>query len=266
MKNPKLQLTKYKYFSVLFLMFYLNGCADVNTTKTVVYPVVPGLVTSPDFKVIANGHDIWTEKIGAGGFERITRPGVYDKADSQIFTYDHMEDLNVANFSCYGKQSISITASEDIKSYVIHPKNKNIVAEVKGREMTFSIDAPQQLYIEVNNLPHLAIFADPLEENIPSPDAHGVVYYGPGVHDIGEITLQSNQTIYIAAGAVVNADIRGVDVENVKIMGRGSLNGNLRINTSKNFEVKDIRAPARSRQLWHLPPPMTSSPFGCSQW
>jgi hypothetical protein len=106
--------------------------------------------------------------------------------------------------------------------------------------MSFSIDAPQHLYIEVNNLPHLAIFANPLEENIPSPQADGVVYYGPGVHDVGEITLQINQTIYIAGGAVVNADVRGVDLENVKIMGRGSLNGNLRINTSKNFEVKDI--------------------------
>ena len=240
MKNPKLQLTKCIYFSVFLLMFYLSGCTDVNTTKTVAYPPVPGFVTSPDFKVMANGHDIWTEKIGAGGYERITRPGVYEKTDSQIFTYDHMEDLSVANFSCSGEQSISITASEDIRSYVIHPKSKHIVAEVKGREMTFSIDAPQHLYIEVNNLPHLAIFANPLEQNIPSSQADGVVYYGPGVHDIGEITLQSNQTIYIAGGAVVNADVRGVDVENVKIMGRGSLNGNLRINTSKNFEVKDI--------------------------
>ena len=240
MKNPKLQLTKCIYFPVFLLMLYLSGCTDVNTAKTVVYPPVPGFVTSPDFKVMANGQDIWTEKIGAGGYERITRPGVYEKTDSQIFTYDHMEDLNVANFSCSGEQNISITASEDIRNYVIHPKSKHIVAEVKGREITFSIDTPQHLYIEVNNLPHLAIFANPLEQNIPSSQADGVVYYGQGVHDIGEITLQSNQTIYIAGGAIVNADVRGVDVENVKIMGRGSLNGNLRINTSKNFEVKDI--------------------------
>ena len=221
-------------------MFYLSGCSNINTTKTVAYPTAPGHVTSPDFKVRVNGQDIWTEKIGAGGHERITRPGNYEKTDTQIFTYDHLEDLNVANFSCYGEQNITITASEDIKDYVIHPKSKHIVTQVKGDVMTFRIDAPQHLYIEINNLPHLAIFANPLEENIPSPDATGVVYYGPGVHDIGEITLQSNQTIYIAGGAVVNANIRGVNLENVRIMGRGCLNGNLQINTSKNIEVKDI--------------------------
>jgi len=92
----------------------------------------------------------------------------------------------------------------------------------------------------INMLPHLAIFANPLEENIPSSDAPGVVFYEPGVHNIGEIILQSNQTIYIAGGAVVNANIRGDNLENVRIMGRGCLNGNMRINTSKNVEVNGI--------------------------
>ena len=231
---------KHLYFSIFFLMFYLSGCADASTVKTVIYPPVPGLVTSPDFKIKVNGHDIWTEKLGAGGYERIERPGEYEKTDRQIFMPDHMEDLNIANFSCSGKQNISITASEDIKSYVIHPKSKNIVAEVKGSEMTFNIDGPQQLYIEINTLPHFAIFANPLEENVPSPNDNSVVYYGPGSHDVGEITLQSNQTIYIAGGAVVNANVRGVNLENVKITGRGCLNGNMRINTSKNIEVNGI--------------------------
>lgn len=225
-------MKKRDLFILVFLCLMFNSCvsSDTNTVKTVVYPPVPGLVTSPDFKVKANGQVIWTEKVGSGGYENI----------ELNFVSDHMEDLNIANFSCSGGQNISITASEDIQSYVIHPKSKHIVAEAKGREMTFCIDGPQQLYIEINALPHLAIFANPLEENVPSLDDHGVVYYEPGVHDIEEITLQSNQTIYIAGGAVVNANVRGANVENVKILGRGCLNGNMRINTSKNIEVNGI--------------------------
>ena len=223
-------LMKYLFFSVIVLTFNMCVFTDANTVKTVAYPPVPGLVTSPDFRVTANGQDIWTEKLGVGGYEN----------SEQQFVSDYMEDLNIANFSCSGEQSISITTPEDIQNYVIHPKSKHIVAEVKGREMTFCIDGPQQLYIEVNTLPHLAIFANPLEENVPSPDDRDVVYYGPGVHDIGEITLQSNHTIYIAGGAVVNANVRGVNLENVKILGRGCLNGNMRVNTSKNIEVNGI--------------------------
>jgi hypothetical protein len=227
---------KYLFVFISFFgAFAMCGCGGVNTPRTITYPALSEFVTSLDFMVKVNGQEVWTEKVGAGGHEDRV-PQDPDKK----FIPDPMEDLNVANFSCSGKQRIAITVSEDIQNYVIHPKNKHIVAEVKGREMIFCIDGPQQLYIEINALPHLAIFANPLEENIPSPDMHDVVYYEPGIHDMGDITLQSNQTIYIAGGAVVNANIRGEYVENVKILGRGCLNGNMRISSSKNVEVNGI--------------------------
>lgn len=187
-------------------------------TTTVTYPAVPGLTASPYFHVEANGREVWTEKIGTGG----------------------LEDLNVARFSCTGRQEITVTASEAITHYVIRPKSRGIRAKVEGRELRFTLDGPQKLYIEVNDLPHLAVFADPLEENPPREGASGVVYYGSGHHQVGEITLQSHQTIYIAAGAVVQANIRGKDVRQVKIAGRGSLDGNIRIDRAEDLEVEGI--------------------------
>jgi len=116
-----------KFLLFCFILGYtVAGCG--NTGKTVAYPPVQGLATSSNFKVTANGQDIWTEKDGAGGYENNERK----------FFPDQMEDLNVANFSCLGEQRISITASEDIQNYVIHPKSKHIVAEVKGRVMFFN--------------------------------------------------------------------------------------------------------------------------------
>ena len=50
-----------------------------------------------------------------------------------------------------------------------------------------------------------------------------VRYFGPGVHDCGEIALQSNQTVYLAGGAVVHGGITGTDLENIRICGRGIL-------------------------------------------
>jgi polygalacturonase len=209
---------KYLYLSICCLIVNVSVFAEITSAKTLVYTPVPGLITSPDFQVKANGQAVWTERLGAGG----------------------MEDLNIANFSCSGVQTITITASEDIQNYLIHPKGNRLTAKVNGRELTFCIDGPQQLYIEINALPHLALFANPLEENVPAPNARGVMYYGPGVHDAGDITLQSNQTIYIAGGASVNANIRGENVENVKILGRGYLNGNVRIDASRNIEVNGV--------------------------
>jgi polygalacturonase len=106
--------------------------------------------------------------------------------------------------------------------------------------LTLTIDGPQKLYIEINGLPHLAIFADPPEVNAPQPGDAGVVYFAAGAHDPGTINLQSNQTIYIAPGAIVNANVRGDSLQNVKIIGRGRLQGNVEISRTTNLEVNGV--------------------------
>ena len=111
---------------------------------------------------------------------------------------------------------------------------------INGNELTFKISGPQKLYIEINHLPHLAIFANPLEVNPPKENGPGVVYFGPGNHNPGQINLKSNQTIYIAGGAIVNANVRGNDLQNVKILGRGSLQGNIRISGTSHLEINGI--------------------------
>jgi len=74
----------------------------------------------------------------------------------------------------------------------------------------------------------------------PKQGDPGVVYFGPGRHDPGQIELQSDQTIYIAPGAIVNARVRGTDLQNVRITGRGILQGNVRISGTTNLKVDGI--------------------------
>jgi hypothetical protein len=195
------------------------------SAKIVAYPAPPGLKTSPDFTLKANDIPIWIERIGSS-----MHAFNYDLYGSRV-----LEDLNVANFSCSGKVTLKITVSVNIDSFLIRPKNRNIIAKVNGREIFFTIPGPQKLYIEINGLPHLAIFANPLEVNSPKPGDPGVIFYGPGTHNPGSINFQGNQTIYIAGGAVVYADIRGKNLHNVKIAGRGILQGNVKISGTSNL-------------------------------
>jgi hypothetical protein len=200
------------------------------SAQVVTYPAPPGLITSPDFTVKADGEPVWVEKIGSN----------VHTAKYALYGGIEMEYLNVASFSCSGKVNLTITASSDIDSFIIRPKNRNVKANVNGRDLTFAISGPQKLYIEVNGLPHMAIFANPIEVNPPKPGHPGVVYFAPGVHDPKTITLKSNQTVYIAGGAIVNANIRGSNIQNVKIAGRGSLQGNVKISGATNLEVEGI--------------------------
>lgn len=203
----------------LFLLLFVSVlCADAFAQRTVVYPRIEGLRTSPDLVTTVNGREVWTEIVGAGG----------------------MEDLNVVNFSCEGPQTVTLTASREITNYKISPKNAGIEANVDGNVLTFTIDGPEKLYIKINDYAHLALFANPLEENPLAANARGVTYFGPGNHEPGDITLASGQVIYIAGGANVVANISGNGTDNVKIFGRGTLSGGIRVNNSDNFQVDGI--------------------------
>ena len=197
-------------FIIMPLVFDRSASAIIVT-----YPVPPGLKSSPDFTLRANDIPIWVERIGS----RLSSFS-YD-----LYSGRDMEDLNVANFSCSGEITIKITSSSNIDSFKIRPINRNIKATVNGRDLIFTIPGPQKLYIEINGLPHLAIFADPIEINPPKEGDRDVIFISPGTYSADSINLRSNQTIYIAGGAILNANIRGNNLHNVKISGHGILQG-----------------------------------------
>jgi len=226
----KLGKTNYLVFFLWTVLSAMTIPGCKSPSKVITYPAPPGLITSPDLTMNVNGREIWVERIGGSGMP-LEQPSL---------SYGKLEDMDVANFSCSGPLQIRINAPEPISSYVIRPKSRGIEAEVKGRELTFAVPGPQKLYIEIDGLPHLAIFANPLEVNPPHEGDPGVVYFGPGSHNPGQIDLRSNQTIYIAGGAVVNARVRGSNLQNVRIIGRGILQGNVRISGTSDLEVNGI--------------------------
>jgi polygalacturonase len=63
-----------------------------------------------------------------------------------------------------------------------------------------------------------------MESDVPNPQDKHVIFFGPGIHPAGKITLRDNQTLYLAGGAVVKGalDARGA---NLRIHGRGILDG-----------------------------------------
>jgi len=72
----------------------------------------------------------------------------------------------------------------------------------------------------------MLVFANPPESDVPSPTDPNVLYFGPGVHHLGpNVTLHSNETIYLAGGAWVEGAFLGIDVRNVVIKGRGIIDG-----------------------------------------
>ncbi len=185
-------------FQLLFLAF-----ADANV---VVYNAPAGETLSADYTLYANGRPV----------------PVYT-----AITQHHDKKYSFAYFDFSGTVTVKVKSKLSLDHLQILPDKYGITPSVKGSEAEFSISAPCDISFEPTgcNSP-LLIFTNPLEANVPGKSDSGVIFFGPGEHNPkdGLIKLKSNQTLYLAGGALVNAGIEASG-DNITIRGRGILNG-----------------------------------------
>lgn len=132
-------------------------------------------------------------------------------------------------FSFSGPVTVVVTKlnGKAIKKCKILPSSYGIETRIDGNTVTFELDRPRKLSVEFDDdITHpMLVFADPLETDIPNVDDPNVIYFGPGLHKIGNRTIQSNKTVYLAGGAYVKGRFKANNVQDVTIRGRGVLSG-----------------------------------------
>lgn len=215
------------------------------------YPVLPGDMRNIDYKsVTVNGEAV--------------KPA-------------HFMDAGYVHFAFDGSPArITITAYEPIKNFTISPRSYNIQARASGHQLTFSLLEPRKLIIKINELSPLFIFAEQLDRDWPevyrddvlnildfdvdptgktvntvqiqhaiqtTADLNGgrggTLVIPPGKYLTGTLTMQSNVTLYLHGGALVQGtnnrddypDPTGVaehlilfqNISNASIRGKGAL-------------------------------------------
>ena len=165
----------------------------------------------------------------------------------------------VAFFDFEGSVNVEITIKdvEKIENVVVRPLAYGIKPSISGNSISFRLDYPTNYVVEYNNEPTKAIhlFTNTIEKDKPDPNnlPENMIYIGPGVYKADAIPIESNKIVYLAGGAYVFGQIRGENVENVTIKGRGILSGDLYKRTqasefaipiefrhSKNIKIEDI--------------------------
>lgn len=134
----------------------------------------------------------------------------------------------VALFSMGGPVSVTVQFSGvALESVTVRPLSLNITPFVKGDTAQFILKEPAAVTVEYNNQVKgaLHLFASAPETDIPDKNDPNVIYYGPGVHEAGLIEPKSGQTVYLAGGCVLRGYIQAGGVENVRILGRGIIDG-----------------------------------------
>ncbi len=131
--------------------------------------------------------------------------------------------FNVAMFSAEGECEVEITVLKNVDKFKLSPTAYGLSTTQNGNKITFKFDAPKHLLFEMNGNVPLLLISTPYETEIPDKNDPNVLYFDKGIHEAGIINLKSNQTLYIASGAVVIGRIQGVNIENAKVLGRGIL-------------------------------------------
>jgi hypothetical protein len=224
-----------------------------SAAKVVTYPAPPGEALSNDYEVHAAGRHVDTY------MARVLDPPFAGKE------YDFGGPYSFANFDMSGPVSVRIVCKRSLRNVVIRPQSSGIQPTLEDdHTLSLTLDQPRKLSVEPDgkNGP-LLLFANPLETKTPEPGDEGVIYFGPGVHKPEKIIVESNQTLYLAGGSVVKAEVLAQGA-NIRICGRGILDGSdwewrkgpvgnlIAIRNSSDVEVNGITL--RGSSHWTIVP------------
>ncbi len=165
--------------------------------------------------------------------------------------HNNISDFVIYSASCESekKAEIRILLESEVKEAVIRPLSSGISPSVNGKEIVFEAHIPCKLSLEFPNAERLPIFLF-LYEPEEVPQGENVRRFEPGEYTVDELQLNSNEVLYLAAGAVVHAHLNVSGAENVTVCGRGifDLEGDYttkhrrmaRFYECKNLTIRDV--------------------------
>ncbi len=134
---------------------------------------------------------------------------------------EQTEVSSFISFDMTAPADIGVKLARRPKDIGIRPLSAGIEYEILGDEVYFTVKKPGQYTFEADGRQNiLHIFANK-KEDCDRIDATYV--FDHGVYDAGRLCLNSNESVYIGADAVVYGEISAVDSENIRIFGRGIL-------------------------------------------
>jgi hypothetical protein len=199
--------------SFMIVSGYSPGAAT-SAAKIVTYPAPAEEVSSSDYQIQVADQKIDTY------MARVLDPPFAGKR------WDYGGSYSFANFDMSGSVVVHITSKRSLRNVVIRPQSYGIKPTlVNDHTMTLTLNRPLKISVEPDGKKApLLLFANPIETDSYKAGDEEVIYFGPGVHKPEKIVLGNNQTLYLAGGAVVKAEVL-VKGANIRICGRGILDG-----------------------------------------
>lgn len=140
--------------------------------------------------------------------------------------YDFGGPYSFATFDADCPVEVAIRSPRSLDRVVLRPETPGVTQRPgPDKSLVVSLPAPCKLSIEPDGKksPLLLFVNAPENQTFTASQAsEGLIYFGPGIHRPGKISLHSGQTLYLAPGSLVKGGILA-EGENIRITGRGIL-------------------------------------------
>ncbi len=223
----------------LFIIFFLTSMFGYPAGKLIAYPAPEGASLNNDFTV----------RVRQAGKEWQTLPGYLVKVDEVRGSKHNVENSSMSYFDFSGEVEVVVTYNKGVvRTARVRPLSYGIEPQLNGNTLTFKLNQPRNLSIEVNGdiFHNLQLFANPIDSFVPCKKDKNLIYFGPGIHQIknGKLNVPSGKTVYLAGGAILMGQVQIEGVRDVKVLGRGIIDHTVkmgvRIANSKKVEVEGI--------------------------
>ncbi|KAF7557254.1 hypothetical protein G7Z17_g828 [Cylindrodendrum hubeiense] len=142
-----------------------------------------------------------------------------------------------------------------VNTAVIRPISLGIKTSIDDNTITFVLDRPLDVMLEINDdkWQALHILTNKINSDAPTADSDKIWYFGPGINNgaayskvtDGNLLVPSDTTVYIAGGAFLTAKLKFVNVSNSGVRGHGFIykgpnGGAILIERSSNILVENV--------------------------
>lgn len=193
--------------TIWVILFLLSGQANAKEKPFRIYPAPEGEVLNTVYRVKVEGESVPVYPFKVAPKDQQLR---WKAMDDKKNSADYYERAAFASFDLKDEVTVEVSAQKPIRSVQILPVSAGVIPHIQGNVVSFKIPSPINLTIEINGewVRSLHLFINPSEENIPDPDNPDVIYFGPGIHEVSNLVIGNNKTVYVAGGAIVRGIIK----------------------------------------------------------